>query len=84
MARRKQANCRFLRIFPELAERPNTGLHEAHRLVAPAERVLVPVEEGGDGEEQLRVQRVHLLTATKPASSVGPTAVPQPAKAQSD
>ena len=63
---------------------PEATLHEAHRLVSPAERVLVPVEEGGDGEEQLRVQRVHLLTATKPASSVEPTAVPQPAKAQSD
>ena len=40
---------------------PEATLHEAHRLVSPAERVLVPVEEGGDGEEQLRVQRVHLL-----------------------
>eukprot|EP00964_Phaeocystis_antarctica_P052220 scaffold30550_cov66-Phaeocystis_antarctica.AAC.12 len=36
-------------------------LHEADRLVAPAERVLVPIEERRDGEEQLGVQHVHLL-----------------------
>ena len=36
-------------------------LHETDRLVAPAERVLVPVEECLDGVEQLGVQLVHLL-----------------------